>query len=236
MSDDPLRAAPPQVQLVPTIVIGDTHADMDAYRRMIRAEEARVGGPLASIHVGDYGFGYFSSSEEREVLQFHRQHRQHRFIRGNHDAPDLIRVAPGFLPDGTVSGSVLFLGGAAGHLQGSDTEVSTKDADRILARLDEVKTGLSVVISHDAPQYVAQALWNAMEDRAARLPSEFRPTRTRSFLADVAQVLQPQLWIFGHWHSPWEARFDETHFRAMGFQESFVMPLPWKPNEPGYRL
>ena len=229
MSESKDDKTPLMAPWIPTIIIGDTHADLDVYRQLLRVEEARFGGPLPSIHVGDYGFGNFSLREEREVLQFHRQHRRHRFIRGNHDTPALIQDAPGFLRDGTLSASVLFLGGADGNLQGKDTEITKIDEERILARLDEVKSTVSVVISHDAPQYVAQALSDDRGGQDARQPTAILATRTRSFLAEVAQILQPQLWIFGHWHFPWEARFDETHFRAVGFQESFVVPLPWDP-------
>lgn len=218
-----------RLPLIPTIVIGDTHADLDTYRALIDQEEARFGGPMPSIHVGDYGFGHFSPREEREVQQFHRRHTRHRFLRGNHDAPSLIHAAPGFLPDGAVSGAVLFLGGADGGLLGEDTEITARAADHILSQLDRVKAQVQVLISHDAPQYVAEALHADMSRDTAMPGFEIRPTRTRAFLAEVAEILAPQLWMFGHWHHGWEARFDDTHFRALGYQESFVIPLPWDP-------
>ncbi|MEA5163354.1 hypothetical protein U5903_21440 [Cereibacter johrii] len=51
--------------MIPTIVIGDLHADLAAYRSVIRRHGAR----LPSIQVGDFGIGHFSGREVAEVLR-----------------------------------------------------------------------------------------------------------------------------------------------------------------------
>ena len=216
-----------ELPLIDTIIIGDTHADLDTYHALLRREEALHGRKLPSIHFGDYGFGHFSPREADAVQRFHRTHPRHRFIRGNHDKPVEVINAPGFLADGTLSGSILFLGGADGGSLGWDTELSDGEMKSILSALSHLESKPSIVISHDAPQFVAQALHNDQMGMRQHLTS----SRTRTFLSGVQEVVRPGLWIFGHWHFGWEGTFDHTHFRCLDFAECFTMPLPWNPRE-----
>lgn len=77
-----------------------------------------------------------------------------------------------------------------------------------------------VVISHDAPQEAAVAL------AAARGLGTDAPgaSRTRRFLSEVMALLNPELWIFGHWHHAWEGRIGEMLLRGMRLGEAFVLP------------
>ena len=93
--------------MTPTILIGDLHADIDAYRTALR----RYPG-VPSIQVGDFGIGHLSPREAADVDRLHRARLPHRFIRGNHDHPAALAASHGWIADGTTSGSVLFLGGA----------------------------------------------------------------------------------------------------------------------------
>lgn len=213
--------------LIDTIIIGDTHADLDTYHALLRREEALHGRKLPSIHLGDYGFGQLSPREADSAHRFHTTHRRHRFIRGNHDKPDEVNEMPGYLQDGSLSGSVLFLGGADGGFQGWDTQLSQRRMQAILAALSALETKPSVVISHDAPQEVAQALHNDQTGVRQRLSS----SRTRSFLSEVQEAVHPELWLFGHWHFSWQGGFGNTHFRCLGFAECFTLPLPWIPQQ-----
>lgn len=54
-------------------------------------------------------------------------------------------------------------------------------------------------------------------------------SRTRLFLDEVLRVVQPSLWLFGHWHYPWAIQVGPTHFRCVGYQEAFTLALPWRP-------
>jgi len=209
--------------LIETIIIGDTHADFDGYRQMIADAEQAHGRTLPSIHVGDYGFGWFAPQEERAVEAFHRRNPRHRFIRGNHDDPATIKVAPGYLLDGSISASVLFIGGAAGAIKDWETELTTDQMMAILASLKAMVKKPTVIISHEAPLEAAGPL-------CANLARSLRPCRTKSFLSEVLTLVKPYLWLFGHWHHPWSADIGGTHFRALGYNESFTMPLPWQPN------
>lgn len=141
-----------------------------------------------SNHNDDYGFGHFSPRETDAVQRFHRTHPRHKFIRGNHDKPETVFESPGFLADGTLSGLILFLGGADGGLHGWDTELSQGEMKSILAALSDLESKPSIVISHDAPQNVAQALHNDKMGMRQQLTS----SRTRAFLSDVQEVVRPR--------------------------------------------
>lgn len=226
--------------MTPTILIGDIHADFAAAKRLIAREEARAGRRLPSVQVGDYGFGHWSPAERREVGMFHARNRRHRFLRGNHDRLEDAQDCAGFLPDGTVIGGILFLGGADGAFPGiGDTEIGQDEMDQILRDLKQAHSKPSVIISHDAPQFIAERIAAEIAHASTGSPSGARPamagalstSRTRVFLSEVFAIVQPRLWIFGHWHHAWAHDEGDTHFRAMGFQEAFTVSLPWLENE-----
>jgi len=224
---------------IPTIVVGDIHADFDTYRALLRSEEAKHPGQrLSSIQVGDYGIGRFSESEARNVRRFHLTHRRHCFIRGNHDDPDDVFAAPGSIPDGAVLGRILFLGGAESTQRGlpslGDTEMTREEMDEVLQSLRRSPETPEVIVSHDAPQSVAERLWRETGGQVPAGSSEepsgqrLSTTRTRLFLDEVYRVVQPALWLFGHWHHPWAYQDGPTHFRCVGYHEAFTLPLPWR--------
>ena len=49
-------------------------------------------------------------------------------------------------------------------------------------------------------------------DRAMLINS----SRTRLFLDEVLALLQPSLWLFGHWPRTWAHHDRFTHFRSVG--------------------
>ncbi|MCE6949683.1 metallophosphoesterase [Cereibacter sphaeroides] len=163
--------------MIPTILIGDLHADLDAYRSALK----RHGGH-PSIQVGDFGIGHLSPKEEAEARRLHTR-TPHRFIRGNHDRPLGLPSTPGWIPDGTIWGDVLFLGGAD---PGEATQIAPDEMERLLARLRSLTELPRVVISHDAPQPIAAEVAAHVHRLASGsgsfpMPPARRPSRTRSF-------------------------------------------------------
>jgi hypothetical protein len=226
--------------MTPTILIGDIHADFAAAKRLIAREEASAGRRLPSVQIGDYGFGHWSPAERREVGMFHARNPRHRFLRGNHDRLEDAQDCAGFLPDGTVTGGILFLGGADGAFPGiGDTETGQDEMNQILRDLKQAQSRPSVIVSHDGPQAIAQRIAAELAHAStgstpvsnSLIAGELPASRTRAFLTEVFAIVQPRLWIFGHWHHAWAHEEGNTHFRAMGFQEAFTVSLPWLETE-----
>ena len=94
-----------------TRFIGDVHGHYEPYKRII-ADVPR------SVQVGDMGVGFlriggYSDGEEYNNPPHHSMVAgDHRFIRGNHDNPSVCRRHSQYIPDGTVEGNIMYIGGA----------------------------------------------------------------------------------------------------------------------------
>lgn len=173
--------------------IGDVHGKMDKYRAI-----ALEGG--ISIQLGDFGAGFVSLPNMPDG---------HRFIRGNHDSPDVCRQSPNWIIDGCSEDGMFFLGGAhsidkhrriPGVSWWEDEELSYGELERIID--DYAKERPEVVISHTCPLTVISDLFGA------------RPigSRTEQAMSAMLDVHKPDLWIFGHWHKSVNKVIDGTRF------------------------
>ena len=71
-----------------------------------------------------------------------------------------------------------------------------------------------VVISHDCPQKVANALFGIYDK-----------TQTRFMLEMMFQEHQPELWIFGHHHKSKDVQIGRTQFVCLSELETFEIEL-----------
>ncbi|WNL50742.1 metallophosphatase [Ruegeria phage RpAliso] len=196
-------------------LIGDVHAKTLRYRAI--AEQAEE-----SIQVGDLGMG-FLIPEQQEDLALLQEGGKHRFIRGNHDDPELCRKSNGWIKDGHFDAdrNMMFIGGAwsidfdirqsrdrryGGKTWWPDEEVALCELERI--RADFVYFKPDIVITHDCPRSVAKHLF-------FRPPydtrNQFR-TRTSEALDAMFRDHKPDLWVFGHWHSDERFTYEGTDF------------------------
>jgi predicted phosphodiesterase len=166
-------------------VIGDIHGKLDSYFSRIEAVEH-------SIQIGDFGMGFFEEGELPEMPP------GHRFIRGNHDSPELCKQHPNWIPDGTVENDVMFIGGAwsidwkwrtPGVSWWEDEECSDEQFEQMIKTYEAVKP--RVMITHDAPMSAILKFFN---------PYSYYEARTQTYFDQMLQIHQPQVWIFGHWH------------------------------------
>ena len=93
-----------------TKLVGDVHGKFHRYEKLIKDCDA-------SIQVGDFGVGFFYIFGDHRVPMANPPYDSikkgnHRFIRGNHDNPDVCRRQSYWIPDGTIEDHVLFVGGA----------------------------------------------------------------------------------------------------------------------------
>lgn len=172
--------------------IGDIHGKVDRYLPLTQGVD--------SIQVGDFGMGFMPTPDLPTNA---------RFIRGNHDSPDICRQHPNWIPDGTVEGDTMFIGGA----WSIDREYRTEgvswwaDEELSIAELDQMidlalKARPRVMVTHDCPMDVIQPLFGAHPIG----------NRTQQALNSIWQLCQPELWIFGHWHQNRDITIRGTRF------------------------
>jgi hypothetical protein len=172
--------------------IGDLHGKIDRYLPLTQGVE--------SIQVGDFGVGFVPVPDLPITT---------RFIRGNHDDPELCRHHPNCIADGTIEGDTMFIGGAwsidrsyrtEGVNWWPDEELSIAELDRMIDIALKAKP--RVMITHDCPTDVIYPLFGV------------NPVgnRTQQAFNAIWQLCEPELWIFGHWHLNRDVTLRGTRF------------------------
>lgn len=178
--------------------IGDIHGHYQKYLKLIE-------GSADSVQVGDFGIGFVSTDD----LIF--PEGRHRFIRGNHDNPQLCRENPRYIEDGTIEDGVIYLGGAwsidqrlrtLGVDYWDDEEISRQEMDRLITLYEETKP--SIIVSHDVASDILEF-------------SSY--SRTQEFLSTLYNIHQPDIWIFGHHHQSMKIKKGNTSFICLAINE-----------------
>ena len=176
-------------------LIGDVHAKWGHYLDLITDKEC----PRRTIQLGDFGYGFFNGEEmERYVSSVEGEHK---FIRGNHDNPDLCWESPFHLGDWgfDTDESMFWVGGADSIDKDFRTpgvswwseeqldEDSLEDAFNFY-----VKTKPKLMLTHDCP-------WSLYTD-SLTYKNLAPPSRTALWLQKMFEEHQPERWYFGHHH------------------------------------
>ena len=184
--------------------IGDVHGEFDEYTRIV------AGSPQGhSIQLGDFGLGFVDPP---------KMWPNDRFIRGNHDNPELAKNHPNWIPDGSFDEqhSMYFIGGGLsidqsrrveGKTWWRDEELSFDELYTIFDRVLELKP--RIIVSHCCPNNVQLTLFpnNA---------KKYYPSRTAQLFQSIFDVYQPEMWIFGHFHENKNEMFGNTRFICRG--------------------
>ena len=137
----------------------------------------------------------------------------HRFIRGNHDNPRVCKRHTQYIPDGTIEGASMFIGGAfstdrarrtEGYDWWSDEELSIVELNSILDNY--VAAAPLVVVTHTCPEIVARRICG----RSGRPYSSV--SRTDQAFQAMFELHQPEYWVFGHHHYSFREVIDGTRF------------------------
>ena len=188
--------------------IGDTHANFRLYRAVATAPVETDDWTnkifVPSIQVGDFGMGFNTAPP---ILA-----PEHRFIRGNHDNPQLCAEHPNWIADGSVedlpSGAkMILIGGAFSVDKDMRVEGDEQLPQAALKRLCEVYGDVkpTVMVTHDCPEVVA---WDLFPGHM-----KFRyPSRTRQAFQTMLAIHKPERWIFGHWHRSRNTVVGSTQF------------------------
>ncbi len=192
------------------VFVGDIHGQFGAYNYLVVSKLSK------SIQVGDFGFGFRTFPEH--------WNKSHRFIRGNHDCPDLCRKHPNYLGEyGYLEDEkIFFVSGAysidqqyrvPGESWWADEQISANEYPEIIRQYIQYKP--EIVVAHDCPNFVREQIPNKMTGKE-------HPNRTSDeLMVDMIRVHRPRLWIFGHYHAPFDKTIDGVRYKCLGELELF---------------
>lgn len=209
-----------------TRIVGDIHGNFNEYSfynlglgRYRHATDPAP--PDRSIQVGDFGIGFYTPYWHESVNDWMKKNPDHRFIRGNHDDPAMCKKMNNYIPDGTVEGDVMYIGGAwsidkdwrtPGVDWWPDEELSIEELTKLIDVFRANKP--RVVITHDCPTQVA---WDMFISRGNSLGGSTQiKTRTAEALQMMWEYHQPEEWYFGHWHITRDLTLNGTKFQCIG--------------------
>ena len=204
-----------------TRLIGDIHGQFYDYKAYSIAD---FSGP--TIQLGDFGIGFGQGDYWHDSVNNFHESGNHRFIRGNHDYPALVKRMRGYIPDGTVQNDTMFIGGAwsidnpqappgwyrrtKDYDWWEDEECSDEEFSHILEVFKVAKP--RVMITHDCPHNIADTMfW-----KSGFLTGPRYNTRTGDFLQKLFEIHQPDEWYFGHWHKTMQHKEGRTMFHCIG--------------------
>ena len=189
-------------------LIGDVHVRFVEYKELIK----EIIDP--TIQLGDMGLGL-----GRDFL-FPKLDDKDRFIRGNHDDPEVCRRTDGYLGDfGSLSDGIFFISGAYSidqhrRVEGStwwpDEELSYKQWAECADQYEKSKP--DVVISHECPFSCNQFLDGHHYSRN---------TTSQTLDRFLHHIHKPKLWVFAHHHMSRRFKIDSTDFICLNALEVF---------------
>lgn len=207
-------------------IIGDVHGKGGVYANMIGKANAEG---LFTLQLGDLGF---SNTYHYLLNELRIDTRMNKFFMGNHDdhlayqyeeeLPSLKTFNLGMYGPRNLNGvDFYFLSGAFSI----DYKERTPGLDWF--RNEELSQDLhpliieswklfkpSIVVTHEVPQGIGH-------DGILKNPEILRKwgydpvrftTRTGELLQDLFDIHQPDLWVFGHYHTKWDKKVNGTQF------------------------
>lgn len=205
---------------VPTRFIGDVHGKFGRYKTILNS-------PHKTIQVGDLGVGFrshvtggWTSNPPFDTMV----EKDARFIRGNHDNPECCRQHKRWIPDGQVEDNMMFIGGALsidramrveGYSWWPDEELSRDELNRMIDIYEHARP--EIMVTHECPESIAAMIVAGMRDLRSGSAMKMDPrfaSRTRMAFEAMRQhrSFRPKLWLFGHWHLPFDRVVDGTRF------------------------
>lgn len=204
--------------------IGDCHGKYDRYGKILKTCQN-------SIQVGDMGVGFFRENAwDGELIPYANPPYDrmveggHRFIRGNHDNPNVCKRHTQWIPDGTIEDGVMFIGGAlsidrAMRVEGrswwAEEELNYGELNDLAGKYLQEKP--RVMVTHDCPETVANHLFNTTKI--------FDPSRTRQAFDGMWENHKPELWIFGHWHDHRNVEIMGTRFICLAELQTMELEI-----------
>lgn len=211
-------------------LIGDVHGKIGNYLAIV--SKLRV----PSIQLGDMGLGdaFFAPPHGADLPLLNG----HRFLRGNHDSPELCRAHPNYLGEFGLERKtgIFWISGAfsvdwerrlPSNSWWPDEELQDQQWEQLFAEYERIRP--SFVISHECPASVNKFMLDSIVPAPADSAYSFEavgrgvewyvrekrkcaPSITCRKLDDLLAIHQPARWAFGHYHMSWEGKLNSTHF------------------------
>lgn len=207
-----------------TTLIGDVHGKYRQYREIIRDKRD-------TIQLGDMGVGFKKISAAPDAWEWLPNPPydamfagNHRFIRGNHDNPQVCARHNQWIPDGTVENDVMFIGGGLsidkhlrleGYSWWPDEELSQAEWEPVVDKYLAVKP--RIMLTHECPEQAAAHLFGVLTSQGYKLEW---PSITRQAFQAMWDGHEPELWVFGHWHQSKDAKMRGTRFVCLNELET----------------
>lgn len=195
--------------------IGDVHGKYKQYKRLLK------NSPGSTIQVGDMGVGFRHIGGWRDgEMMANPPHRQmvkgkHRFIRGNHDNPIECKKHSQWIADGTTEEGVMFVGGALsidqhlrkeGYSWWRDEELSISELMDVVDKYVDYRP--DVMVTHDCPCDVGTEILR----KFYQVSGDKLKSRTAQAFQSMWSAHSPRLWVFGHFHVPFDHTLRGTRF------------------------
>lgn len=195
------------------LIIGDVHTKVNAYEALLNKHK-----PDFSIQVGDFGF---KKSHDWHIANLNPD--RHKINFGNHDYYPYLRK-PHSLGDYYTNSKrkLMTIRGAFSidhpgtnmikdRVEGvdwfRDEEMDYATFNKCVSAYETFKP--EIVISHDSPQSVRQALFGNRDKSI-----------TSNGLQACFEIHQPKLWVFGHHHRSRKEIIDGTKFICLAELEA----------------
>jgi len=198
-------------------VVGDTHG------KVMEARQFCDG----AIQVGDFnltGYDKWKPLEGRRVAFIDGNHDHFPSLKTSADSPQKIQPGLFYLPRAWVCGKVMFFGGAESidahtrHLAWDffvEESISQADFHKAHAHNGNIE----VFICHTCPEFVSHHVMMGTGRVKYRQSSEIA-------LQALWEHFRPSLWIFGHFHLPFDQTMSDTRFVCLPSMRHRKFDLP----------
>ena len=196
-------------------IIGDVHGKFDKYIELTKQYPY-------TVQLGDMGFNYSKL--------YSLDHNYHRFFKGNHDNHDIQdeNNPPCWLGEyGNIrlnNVNFFYISGAwsIDHKQRQKYEPlwgktwwenEELSYDTLNKAIDlYTKCQPQIMLSHECPQEVVRYVTNPEVTRDFGYSGQVIRTRTNQALQACFDVWQPKVWVFGHFHTKFHRKINNTDF------------------------
>jgi predicted phosphodiesterase len=189
-------------------VIGDIHGEFIKYKEILD----KVPDDSLSIQLGDIGLG-------SGVDHFFPEHKSNnKFVRGNHDNPEICRTKESYLGDYGFKEGIFYISGAfsidymyrkIGRDMWEDEQLSMEQLQKAIELYEKCKP--EIVVSHECP--------NSVSNRVIFSNVDYGRERTSMAMETMFDIHQPKIWCFGHYHDNRYFKIDKTEFHCIGMLE-----------------